>query len=108
MASVSALLSNPPNTKRTLGSHRIDLHYAKLNIPRRWTWDRFDLLCSVLRVTHAEMASTICLPRSALKGAHRSNQFPGPAALLLTLIEADVMKGITDTIENPIASLPND
>ena len=93
------------NLKQTLGSKRIDLHYAKLNIPRRWTWDRFELLCSVLRVTHREMASVLCLPPHAIKHAYFANCFSGPAALLLTLIEANVMKGITDTIENPLASL---
>ena len=44
----------------------------------------------------------------AIKSAFFANCFPGPAALLLTLIEADVMKGITDTIDNPIASLSSD
>lgn len=96
------------NLKQTLGSVRIDLHYAKLNLPRRWTWERFDLLCSVLRVTHREMASVLCLPAHAIKSAFFANCFPGPAALLLTLIEADVMKGITDTIDKPIASLSSD
>lgn len=96
------------NLKQTLGSKRIDLHYAKLNIPRRWTWNRFNLLCSVLRVTHREMASVLCLPPTAIRTAYFANSFSGPAALLLTLIEADVMKGITDTIDNPLASLPSD
>ena len=99
------LLPKDAHLEPTLGSRRIDLHYAKLGIPQRWTWDRFSLLCSVLRVTHLELASVVCLPSAALKRAFFANQFPGPAALLLTLIEADVMKGITDTIENPLASL---
>lgn len=100
------IFPNALSKRQTLGSRRIDLHYAKLNIPRRWTWDRFTMLCSVLRVTHEEMASAICLPHSYLNGAYRRNIFPGPAALLLTMIEADVMKGISkDIIENPIAPL---
>jgi hypothetical protein len=91
---------------QTLGSRRIDLHYAKLGLPKRWTWRRFTDLCSFLRVTPEEMASTILLPHSHLPGCFKRNAFPGPAALLLTLIEANVMKGLSaDIIENPIASL---
>jgi hypothetical protein len=101
------ILPNSGN-RQTLGSRRIDLHYGKLGIPRRWTWARFDALCAFLRVTHEEMASTICMPHSTLPTAYKRNCFPGPAALLLTLIEANVKKGLSeDIIENPIASLPS-
>ena len=103
---VNPLLPNGASRKQTMGSRRIDLHYAKLGIPTRWTWDRFTMMCSVLRVTHEEMASVVCFPHRNLKDAYLRNNFPGSTALLLTLIEADVMKGITpDLIANPIASL---
>lgn len=107
---VNPLLPNSSSKHQTLGSRRIDLHYAKLRIPHRWTWARFQALCAFLRVTPEEMASTICLPHSRLAGINQRNCFPGSAALLLTLIEANVKKGLsTDIIENPIASLsPND
>lgn len=100
------LLPNSASQKQTLGSRRIDLHYAKLGLPRRWTWTRFMELCSFLRVTPEEMASTIGMLHRHLPIAYRRNQFPGPAALLLTLIEANVKKGLSeDIVENPIASL---
>ena len=90
---------------QTPGSLQIDLHYADLQVVRRWTWERFHRLASFLRLTYGELASLICLPHGQLKGVQARNYFPGPAALLLTLLEAQVMAAYSnDIISNPFPS----
>lgn len=90
----------------TPASHLIDGHYADLGVVRRWTWDRYQRLAAFLNLTEAELASLICMPHGHLPGAKGLNVFPGPAALLLTLIEAQAMKGYSaDIIPDPIAKL---
>lgn len=90
----------------TPGSALIDIHYAKLRIDQRWSWDRFLRLAGALRVTTGELASLVRLRHSLLVGAQERNQFPPPVALLLTLVEAHVSKGLVpDAIENPFPKL---
>jgi len=102
------ILPNRKSPLETPGSVLIDVHYAKLNIVRRWDWDRFNRLAAFLRLTHGELASFICLPHSLLKGCQKRNCFPGPAALLLTLLEAQVMaKFSNDVIPQPFPNAPS-
>lgn len=90
----------------TPGSALIDLHYAKLRIDQRWTWDRFLRLAGFLRVTPGELASLVRLKHTLLEGCHLRNQFPPPVALLLTLIEAHVSAEIIpDVIKTPFPNL---
>lgn len=96
------------NTGRyqTSGSVRIDLHYAHLRLRRLWTWERFQRLAGLLRVTTGELASTVCLPHSRIDACWQTNQFPLPVCLLLTLIETHVCAGyIPDPIPNPLPNL---
>lgn len=96
---------NKGSKLQTPASLNIDLHYAELQVIRRWNWERYHRLAAFLRLTHGELASLICLPHSLLKGIQRRNVFPGPAALLLTLLEAQVMQAYSkDIIAQPFPS----
>lgn len=93
---------NRGSKHQTLASLRIDLHYAKLDVIRRWSWERFHRLASFLNVTHGELASLVALPHSRLGTIKERNFFPGSTALLLTIIEANALKNYSeDIIENP-------
>lgn len=97
------LFQNRGSRFRTTGSMRIDLHYAKLGILMRWDWNRYTRLCEFLNLTVHEMASLILLPHTHLESIERNNTFPGPAALLLTLLEANALKNYTnDVIAEPL------
>jgi hypothetical protein len=105
-ANFGPILPNRKSRFTTPASLRIDLHYARIGVIARWDWERFTRLALFLNYTPEEMASLICLQHSHLHGIRERNIFPGPAALLLTLVEAQVLKGISyDIISNP---LPND
>lgn len=71
---------------------RIDLYYTELALERRWDLRRYDRLCEFLRLTRYEMASLICLSHAKLEQHIKRNRFNGPTALLLTLIEANILK----------------
>lgn len=97
---------NRGSPRRTFGSIRFDLHYAKLGIIARWDWDRYTRLAKFLDLTVHELASLICLRHRHLDLAQRDNVFPGPAALLLTLVEAQAMSAYTkDVIAEPLPKL---
>ena len=90
----------------TMGSARIDLHYAKLGIDRRWTWERFLRLAGYLRLTTGELASTVRISHGQIETCHRANRFPPPVALLLTLLESHVTAGLVpDAIQSPLPNL---
>jgi len=96
------MIPNRGSSVQTPSSMLIDVHYARLNIIRRWNWDRFHRLAAFLQLTHAELASYICLRHSHLPGIESRNCFPGPAALLLTCLEAQVLSTYTkDVIAKP-------
>jgi hypothetical protein len=95
---VAGLLQNKGSPLQTPASLLTDVHYAKLNIVRRWNWDRFNRLAAFLQLTHGELASLICLPHSQLPGIRKRNVFPGPVALLLTLLEAQVLAQFSNDI----------
>ena len=95
---IPGLLPNSGSKIRTPGSLLIDTHYATLNIVRRWNWERFHRLAAYMRLTHGELASLICLTHAKLPSIQRNNVFPGPAALLLTIIEARYMANTTDDV----------
>lgn len=62
-------------------------------------------LCTFLEMTPHEVASLICWPHSQVQRAIDNSEFPGPVALLLTLIEAQAMQNYSnDVITNPIPS----
>lgn len=109
-------MPNPPTTPRkfkprlpnrgskhqTSASLAFDLHYAHLGVIERWDRDRYDRLCVFLTVTRYELASLISWPHAQVPGAIERNDFKGPVALLLTILEAQVMHKFTkDVIQNP-------
>lgn len=102
---IKELLPNRRSKDATPASLRIDLHYARLNVHRRWDWHRYERLAQFLRLTPAELASVVCMPHKDLGRARANNRFHGSAALLLTLLEAQVLREYShDIIENPIPS----
>lgn len=99
------VLQNSKSKLQTPASLLFDLHYAKLGIIPRWDWDRFNRLARFLNITIGELASLVLLPHSYLRSTAfpLHNRLPGSTCLLLTLIEAQMMKSYTDDIiENPI------
>lgn len=89
---------NKGSKLQTAASLNIDIHYAQIDVIRRWNWERYHRLAAFLNLTHGELASFICLPHSQLAGIRTRNVFPGPAALLLTLLEAQVLANYSDDI----------
>ena len=103
----STLTANRGSKHRTNATLRFDIHYAKLSLIERWDWKRYVKLCVFLRLTPYEMASLIALPHAHVEIAERDNVFPGSAALVLTLLEAQALvKFPNDVIENPLPELP--
>ncbi len=107
----STLTANRGSDRRTNATLRFDIHYAKLSLIERWDWKRYIKLSVFLRLTPHELGSLIALPHGHVDIAQRDNYFPGPAALILTLLEAQVMSKFTnDVIANPLPETtpPND
>jgi hypothetical protein len=104
------VLHNKQSPHQTPGSFSIDLHYAKLGICARWDWDRYTRLATFLNLTPWELASLICLSHSACDTAQKRNKFRGPECMVLTLLEAQVLKNFSaDIIPKPFpTSLPHD
>lgn len=97
------VIPNRGSKFRTPASLNFDLHYAQLRVVSRWDRDRFMRLCAFLQLMPHELASLICWPHSQVQRAIDNSDFPGPVALLLTLIEAQAMHTHTkDVISNPI------
>lgn len=104
---------NLPNERshgQTTASLLIDVHYGKLFLVERWNWDRFIRLCSFLKMTPCEVASLVLMPHSDVALYERNNRLISlrarPIAMLLTLLEAHVCRGMTDDIiENPYPDL---
>lgn len=95
---VPPLTPNHTSKHQTPASLRIDLHYARLNLIRRWNWERFHRLAAFLNVTYGELASLIALPHSQLYTCRERNYFHGSAALLLTLLEANALKDYSEDV----------
>ncbi len=106
-------LPNSGSELTTATSKIIDLHYSNLRIGERWTWDRYQRLCSVLKVTEAELASLVCMPHEMIPRLKENNCLPGlvtgggrAIGMLLTLLEARILKRLVpDVIEDPFPNL---
>ena len=95
-------LPNGCSPLATPASTAIDLHYARIGIRHRWTWERYIRLAGFLNYTPAELASVICVRHSTLRVLQRENRFTGPACLLLTMLEARAAAAyIPDVIKDP-------
>jgi hypothetical protein len=99
-----APLPNMGSTGQTPASLAIDIHYAKLLLVERWTWERFVRLCHFLKMTSCEVASLVLLPHRHMAEYQRRNTLPllrphaASVALSLTLLEAYLMRGLTDDV----------
>ncbi len=96
------LLPNRGSPLATPASLNIDIHYARLGIKTRWTWERFIRLAGFLNYTPAELASVICLTHRTMAVCQKQNWFSGPACLLLTMLEARAAADyLPDVIKDP-------
>jgi hypothetical protein len=97
------VIPNVRSCYRTTATLSFDLHYAQLEVVRRWDRDRYLRLCAFLQLTPYELASLICWRHVEVNVAIKNSNFPGPVALLLTMIEAQAMINHSkDVIANPL------
>src|SRR5690348_14518707 len=92
-------LPNAASEHRTATTTLIDIHYSNLRIAERWTWERFERLCSVLQLTPYELASLVCMPHDSVGKLREHGRIPGSVSgggraigMLLTLLEARILK----------------
>lgn len=103
------VFQNRKSRNHTTASYAFDLHYAQLGIIARWDWQRYARLALFLQLTPHELASLIHMPHSAVDRGFKTNRFPGPACLLLTLLEATATEDYGgDVIKNPMPNLQHD
>lgn len=108
-------LPNADSEFTTATTKIIDIHYSNKRISERWTFERYERLCSFLKLTHYELASLVCMPHLWVAKLKEENRIPcsvtggGRAvAMLLTLLEARVLKKLVpDVIKNPFLNLNN-
>lgn len=105
-------LPNVGSRFQTPSTLLIDVHYNKLLLVERWTWERFIRLCAFLQISEGELASAVLMPHQYLgpyetsNHIHHSRARAAPIALLLTLLEHHCCGAMTkDTIENPFPNL---
>lgn len=103
-------LPNQSSAHKTPGSQLVDLHYARLRLVERWDWMRFVRLANFLQLTPWELASLALIRHDLLEAYKRRGMLPmrspAPTALILTLLEAQALKGwVNDIIPNPFPSL---
>lgn len=106
-------LPNAGSEHTTATTKLLDLHYSNLRIAERWTWDRYQRLCSFLKLTEYEMASLCLMPHDWVAKLKEHNRLPcavnggGRAvAMILTMIEARVLKRyVPDVIDNPMPNV---
>lgn len=106
-------LPNADSPHKTASTFLLDIHYSNLRIAERWDLDRFDRLCSFLKVTRYELASLVLCPHSWVEKLVEHNRIPccvsggGRAvALLLCILEAKVLRRLVpDVIEDPMPNL---
>ncbi len=106
-------LPNSDSDYTTATTKILDLHYSNLRIAERWTYERYERLCSVLKVTPYELASLVCMPHSHVEKLRDYGQIPGivngggrAVGLVLTILEARILKRLVpDVIENPFPNL---
>ena len=106
-------LPNSDSEHRTATTFLIDVHYSNKRIAERWTWERIQRLCSVLKITEYELASLVCCPHEWIPKIKEHNRIPASVTgggravgLLLTLLEARTLKKLVpDIVKNPIPNL---
>ena len=92
--------SNPLKTSTPASTH-IDIHYAKLDLRKRWDRSRIERLCGFLSISQSELASMIAVSHNRFEGFLKRGIMSGPAALLLTVMESRYLLGkAPDVIPN--------
>lgn len=101
-------LPNVGSPHQTPASLATDAHYMSLRLVPRWDWDRFARLSAFLKLTPYELGSLALITHKEVGAWSQNNLLPMKeadarrAALILTLIEAHILKDYTsDIIENP-------
>ena len=82
-------LKNPGNTQ--VFSHIIDQHYEALGIKKIWDERRVKRMANFMRITRRDLASLINMPYNIFNQMILQGNISGPAALMLTIIENQVM-----------------
>lgn len=108
-------LPNTDSEYTTATTKIIDLHYSNKRIAERWTFERYERLCSFLKLTHYELASLVCMPHSHVAKLREYNLLPGTVngggravGMLLTILEARVLKKLVpDVVTNIFPNLNN-
>lgn len=105
-------LPNQGSPLQTPSTLLIDVHYSKLMLVERWTWERFTRLCAFLRISPAELASSVLMPHSYLEAYERSNRIHRnrtvslALALHLTCLELRCCGEMTnDVVRQPFPNL---
>lgn len=105
-------LANQDSRGQTPSSLMIDIHYMNLMLVERWDWSRFARLCEFLKMTSCEVASLVRLPHRLVEAYKEGNILPlrqahaESIALTLTLLEAYLMRGLSDDIiDQPFPNL---
>ena len=81
-------MATAPKSER---AERIRHHYREAGLGRHWTKERFYRLCFMLQCEPEELAALCCIDlRGLWQYLHRDN-FPGPASLLLDLIDHSLL-----------------
>ena len=80
---------NPGNTSPF--SHLIDQHYESLGLKKLWNERRIKRLVNFMRITKRDLASLVNMPYNIFIQMNNSGQVTGPAALMLTILEHQVM-----------------
>ena len=92
--------SNPLRTSTPASTH-IDIHYAKLELLKRWDRSRIERLCGYLKISQSELASMIAVSHNRFEGYLKRGIMAGPAALMLTVMESRYLSGkAPDVIPN--------
>jgi hypothetical protein len=106
-------LPNPGSLHQTPASLILDVHYAKLLLVERWTWDRFIRFAAYLKMTPYELGSAALISHDMVDHLRSKNHLGGyrhqgvrAQALILTLLEAHLCGAIFhDVIQNPFPDL---
>lgn len=107
-----ARLPNDGSEHQTPASLMLDQHWCQMQLVERWSWVRFARLCQFLKFTPWELASLVMLRHEKIEDYQRTGRLNGsnmrPVALVLTMLEATVLKSWTDDIiTDPFPQLPN-
>lgn len=107
-------MPNASSPHKTPATVIYDQHWRSLDLIGRWDWDRYVRLCSFLSHTPYELGSLVMLSHKNVDLFKQYNRLvvglgdgaAQPVALVLTLLEAHVLRAVkSDAIQNPFPQL---